>query len=167
MKYKAVDELEHFGFQDAKIKKFEKTDSGLLLVLEAVIVKANNSQNGNYTDSYAATLNMRLVGANIQKAVREGYKYYDANDVLVEEVPDVSLAEAEIDALLADSEDDYLFDAVKVNEEENDTGHFLYLFGIDVPDDADEDEIVSYWLQIEFEKSILEWDRYMNRVQNA
>lgn len=167
MKYKAVDELEHFSFRDAQIKKFEKTDGGLTLVLEAVIVKADNSQNGNYTDSYAATLTMCLVGSNIQKAVREGYKYYDANDVLVEEVPDTPLTEEEIAALLESCEDDYLFDVVRVNDEENRTGHFLYLFGMDAPDQEDEDEVVSYWLQIEFDKSILEWDRYMNRVQNA
>ncbi len=165
MKYKAIDEMEHFGFRDAKIIEFERSDAGLKLVLEAVIVKANNSQNSNYTDSYAGELTMRLVGGKIQKGVREGYKYYDANDVLVEEVPDTPLTEDEITALLAGAKDDYLFDVAKVNDAENKTGHFLYLFGIDVPGESDEDEIVSYWLQIEFAQSILEWDRYMNRVQ--
>lgn len=92
MKFKAVNELEHFSFRDAQIEKAEWTDDALRFELEAVIVKANNSQNGNYTDSYAGTTQMELKNAEIQKAVKEGYKYYDANDVLLEEKPDEPLS---------------------------------------------------------------------------
>lgn len=159
MGFQSVNELEHFSFQDAQIKKFQVEKEHILLILEAVIVKGSNSQNSNYTDSYAGTLSMRLMGANIQKAVKEGYRYYDANDVLMEEVPDTALSEEEIKCFIKNSEDYYLFDVVKVEDAQNDTGHFLYLFGID----ADEEN--SYWFQIEFDKSILEWERYMNRVQ--
>lgn len=161
MKFKAVDELEQFSFQDAKIQKTEQQEGCLTFVLDAVIVKAKNSQNSNFTDSYAGTLSMRLMNANIQKAVKEGFKYYNANDELVEEVPDTPLSQLEIGALLKQSENCYLFDVVKVEEAQNETGHFLYLFGIDT------DEETSYWLQIEFDRSIVEWDRYMNRVQNG
>lgn len=161
MSFKAVDELENFCFQDAQIIKMEQTKEGINFTLEAVIVRAKNSQNSNFTDSYAGTLQMRLLGGNIQKGVKEGYKYYDANDVLVEEVPDTPLSKDEIEALMKDSENYYLFDVVPVEEDQNTTGHFLYLFGIDA------DEETSYWFQIEFEKSVLEWDRYMNRVQQG
>lgn len=159
MSYKSVNELEHFSFQDAEIRSFVQTPEGISFQLEAVIVKAQNSNNTNFTDSYAGTLSMRLVAGRIQKAVKEGYKYYDANDVLVEEVPDTPLCEAEITALMKKSEGYYLFDMVPVDAKENTTGHFLYLLGIDA------DEETSYWFQVEFEKSILEWEKYMNRVQ--
>ncbi len=159
MSFQSVNELEQFSFQDAQIKKFAVSEELISFELEAVIVKARNSQNANFTDSYAGTLSMRLLGGNIQKAVKEGYKYYDANDVLVEEVPDTPLSDAEIAALIKGSKDYYLFDVVKVEDDQNDTGHFLYLFGIDA------DEETSYWFQIEFDKSLLEWERYMNRVQ--
>lgn len=160
MSFTSINELEHFGFQDAQIQRAEYAEGILEFELEAVIVRANNSQNSNYTDSYAGTLFMRLEKAIIQKGVKEGYKYYDANDVLKQEVPDTPLDESEIKNLLKNSKDYYLFDMVKVNEEENKTGHYLYLLGIDA------DEETSYWLQVEFEKSILTWERYMNRVQN-
>ena len=42
MKFKAVNELEHFSFRDAQIEKAEWTDDALRFELEAVIVKANN-----------------------------------------------------------------------------------------------------------------------------
>lgn len=159
MSFQSVNELEQFNFQDAQIKDFQVSEALVSFALEAVIVKARNSQNANFTDSYAGTLSMRLLGGHIQKAVREGYKYYDANDVLVEEVADQPLSEEEIAALIKASRDYYLFDVVKVEDDQNTTGHFLYLFGIDA------DEETSYWFQIEFDKSILEWERYMNRVQ--
>ncbi len=159
MGFQSVNELEQFSFQDAQIKDFQVSEGVIFFELEAVIVKARNSQNANFTDSYAGTLSMRLLGGKIQKAVKEGYKYYDANDVLVEEIPDEALSEEEIAALVKTSKDYYLFDVVKVEDDQNTTGHFLYLFGLDA------DEETSYWFQIEFDKSILEWERYMNRVQ--
>lgn len=159
MSFQSVNELEQFNFQDAQIKQFTVSEGLISLELEAVIVKARNSQNANFTDSYAGTLSMRLLGGNIQKAVKEGYKYYDANDILVEEIPDQPLTEEEIATLIKGSKDYYLFDVVKVEDDQNTTGHFLYLFGVDA------DEETSYWFQIEFDKSILEWERYMNRVQ--
>lgn len=159
MIYKSVDELDHFSFRDARIEKCERLEKGLLLELEAVIVCADNSQNSNFTDSYAGPLHLRLLGAQIQKAVKEGYKYYDANDVLLEEVPDTPLTEEETDALLKGCSGYDLFDVVKVEDSQNDTGKQLYLFGVD------KDEDTTYWLQIVFEKAVAERDKYLNRVQ--
>lgn len=44
MRFKAVNELEHFSFRDAQIQKAEWTGDALRFELEAVIVKADNSQ---------------------------------------------------------------------------------------------------------------------------
>ena len=78
---------------------------------------------------------------------------------LQNEITRCIISEEEIAALVKTSKDYYLFDVVKVEDDQNTTGHFLYLFGLDA------DEETSYWFQIEFDKSILEWERYMNRVQ--
>lgn len=171
--FKAVNELEHFGYQDAVIRGFQIIPAGsadgvedegqtFAISLEAVIVRSDNSQNSNYTDSYAGDLTMRLMGANIQKGVKEGYKYYDANDVLLEEVPDTPLSIMEIHQLIKNLDGAYLWAMQAVEPAQNKTGHYLYLMGIDV--NADTDEEATYWLQIEFDKSIMEWERYMNRV---
>lgn len=95
-----------------------------------MIVKADNSQNGNYTDSYAGTTQMELKNAEVQKAVREGYKYYDANDVLREEKPDEPLSEEELAALLKGSKGYYLFDVVKVEDTYNTTNRFYIWSGL-------------------------------------
>ena len=53
--YKSVDELEHFRFDDCQIDTFAVTENGVELMVEALIVRADNSQNTNYTESYAGT----------------------------------------------------------------------------------------------------------------
>ena len=49
--YKSVDELEHFRFDDCQIDTFAVTENGVELMVEALIVRADNSQNTNYTES--------------------------------------------------------------------------------------------------------------------
>ena len=43
--YKSVDELEHFRFDDCQIDTFAVTENGVELMVEALIVRADNSQN--------------------------------------------------------------------------------------------------------------------------
>ncbi len=163
MKFIAVNELEHFNFRDAVIHSFQ-VDSKLKTInleLKAVIVTPDNSQNGNATYSYAGDLYMRFLGARLQKGVKEGYKYFDANDVLIEEIPDTPLSLPEMDALPGGLEGAYMWNMTKVEDAQNDTGHFLYLMGIDLDDEAN----TTYWLQVEFDKVVMEWDKYMNRVE--
>ena len=50
--YKSVDELEHFRFDDCQINTFAVTENGVELMVEALIVRADNSQNTNYTERY-------------------------------------------------------------------------------------------------------------------
>lgn len=64
-------------------------------MVEALIVRADNSQNTNYTESYAGTTKIRITDGKLIRCVRDGYKYYDANDVLQSEVPDYELSVAE------------------------------------------------------------------------
>ncbi len=159
MKFQSVNELEQFDFQDAVAHSYTNQAGNIYVELEAVRVKVGNSQNTNYTESYAGELTMRLVNADIQKGIKEGYKYYNANDVLVEEVPDTSLSQLEIGEILKNIKGCYIWSMVPVEASQNDTGRFLYLMGID------KDEETTYWLQIAFDQSILEWDKYMNRVE--
>ena len=49
--YKSVDELEHFRFDDCQIDTFAVTENGVELMVEALIVRADNSQNTNDTES--------------------------------------------------------------------------------------------------------------------
>ena len=69
MAYKSVDELEHFRFDDCQIDTFVVTENGVELMVEALIVKADNSQNTNYTESYAGTTKIRITDGKLIRCV--------------------------------------------------------------------------------------------------
>lgn len=161
MQYKSINEIEKFSFEDCVISKFEVMDDMLDLELEALIVKPDNSQNTNYTESYAGTTTVRLKGGKILAGVKDGYKYYNANDELIKEIPDESLTEEQILKLAKTCKGAYLFSMEKKEEREN---AYFYSIGIEF---ADEKNTMadSYQLEVVFEKAVFEWDFYMNRVQ--
>lgn len=163
MKFKSVNEIEKFSFEDCVINKFEVRNDMICLELEALIVKPDNSQNTNYTESYAGTTEVRLMGGNIISAVKEGFRYYNADDVLISEKPDEPLTETQIQEVTKASEGAYLFSMVKKGETD---GRYVYTVGIEFVDEEELNTVAdSYLLEVAFEKAVFAWDFYMNRVQ--
>ena len=162
--YKSVDELEHFRFDDCQIDTFAVTENGVELMAEALIVRADNSQNTNYTESYAGTTYVRLQEGRLVSVVKEGYRYYDANDCLISEVPDEMLSAAEIEKMIKRLKGALLFDMEKQKEE---NGVCTYSMRLEFPNQEEYDDTVteSYELIVEFKQAIFEWDFYLNRVQ--
>ncbi|MCM1082141.1 MAG: hypothetical protein NC393_00385 [Clostridium sp.] len=165
MNYKSVNEIESFSYKDCRIVEFNAEKDCIMLVLEALIVKKDNSQNTNYTDSYAGTTTVRFIKGKITDGVKDGYKYYDANDVLINEVPDRKLAEEELGELLKQCNGAYLY-FIDKNDFNKADDMMSYSLGIEFEDESEETVSDSYYLNILFEKAVFEWDRYMNRVQN-
>lgn len=164
MGFQSVDELEKFSFEDCRIISFEVTEDGLFFRVEALIVKPENSQNSNYTESYAGETQIRLSGARIEEAFQEGYRYYDANDVLQQEYPDKELAKEELVALPGKCEGAYLF-AVEKREELEGRKHYAIGIELAKEDSFDTEVTETYQLNVTFEKAIVNWEQYLNRVQ--
>lgn len=159
MKYRSIDELEKFSFRDCQVFEAEVGVEGIRFQVEALIVKPENSQNTNFTESYAGTAEIRFLGGKILSAVKDGYKYYNADDVLVSEVPDTSLTEGELTELLKGVEGAYLYE---ISRQEDG-----YLLAIEFVDESEYNTASdSYTLKVQADKVIVEWDFYMNRVQN-
>ncbi|MCR5754389.1 MAG: hypothetical protein K6G30_06230 [Acetatifactor sp.] len=162
--FQSINEIEKFSFEDCQISKLEVKEKEIVLELEALIVMPNNSQNTNYTESYAGTTTVRLRDGKILSGVKEGYQYFDANDVLLESVDDIELSAEEIASLSKTGEGAYLYRFDKVEEED---GKYLYEMVIEMPQEEVYDTSVadSYRLQISFSQAIFEWEVYLNRVQ--
>ncbi|MCR5736331.1 MAG: hypothetical protein K6G64_01615 [Eubacterium sp.] len=159
MKFKAVDEINHFSFQDCQVVEAEVSLEGIRFQVEALIVRPENSQNTNFTESYAGTTEIRFIGGTITSGVKDGFKYYNADDVLIKEIPDTVLSEDEVSALLKKIEGAYLYE---VKDEENE-----YILALEFVDESDFNTASdSYTLKVKAEKVIVEWDFYMNRVQH-
>ncbi|MBP5197957.1 MAG: hypothetical protein J6033_02780 [Lachnospiraceae bacterium] len=136
--------------------EFLQKEDGIELVLEALIIKANNSQNANFTDSYAKTTRLLFENGKVTDIKKEGYKYYNADGVLIDEKPDETVDGDEWKNLLKYLEGAYL---VEVTKEEN--GYRLIVESTDeMGFSAD-----SYRIALNAESVTANWDGYMNRVQ--
>lgn len=163
MKFKCVNETEHFSYEDCQVFNLIDGEGSVTMELEALIVRPENSQNSNYTMSYAGTVYARFAEGRVAGAVREGCRRFDANDVLLEEIPDQNLDNEQTKTLLRDAEGAYLY-CVKV--EENGSNGRKCVLSIEIPgeDIAGADASI-FRIEIECKDVIFEWDRYMNRVQ--
>ena len=163
MGFKSVNEIEKFTFDDCVISSFKVNEAGIILVFEALIVDSNNSQNTNYTESYADTTTVRLLDGKIISAKKDGYRYYDANEVLMEEVPDTVLSDVETENIIKICEGAYLYYMEK--DADNESSKNIYNIGLEFTDEEDNTAADSYEIKVSFKEAIFAWERYLNRVQ--
>ncbi len=166
MKFHSVNEPEHFSFRDAQVFLFEERDHRILLEVEALIVKGTNSQNTRFYDSYADTVQINLTEGKIISAVKEGFRYYNADGVLQREVPDEPLSEEQIGKLLKSCSGAYLFAVERKPDTEE--GKMRFSLGLEFGDDSEgaltmED---SFWIEVTCSSFEADWEHYRNRVEH-
>ena len=167
MGFRSVNEIDRFSFRDCVISRFEETETGLRLELSGLIVEPQNSQNTNYTRSYAGDTVLALHGGRLEKGIKEGFRYYSADDVLLSETPDTELDADAIRHLLPSFTGAFLYDVQLLPSDRPGNGN-VCVFGIEMPDDPDWPAGVtdSYQIRLSFAEAVFTWDHYLNRVQN-
>lgn len=163
--FRSTDEIFNFDFQDAVIDNVKFSENSIVLNVSALIVEPENSQNENFTKSYADSTKIKFFNGNITSGIKDGYKLYDANDKIVEEVPDTYLSIDEIKLILKNAKGAYLF-ALDANSDSTEE-LFSYNLSIEFPNEEEYDTTVtkSYQVGITFNKVTFEWERYLNKVQ--
>lgn len=161
MKFKCVDELNKFGYSDAEVSSVELSSGSLKIIAAGLISKYNNPCNNRYQDCYIAEGYIRFTEAEIIGFIKEGMKYYNANDVLINEVPD-SIIEADEYAGIMSAMKDNCYMYGILDKGVNDNGNRVCEIGIDIEDEDGDSE--TYWIEITYDKAIIEWDRYAGRV---
>ncbi len=156
MKFKCVDELDKFGFSESEVRSCTCTEECLKLELDGVIAKYNNPCNQRYQDFFIATTQVRLVKPEITKVFLEGRRLFDANDVLLKEIPDVEIEKNQYGEIFRKLTDGIVF--MLREQAEQATGQRSCEIAVDVGDDT-------YWLEVCFEKSVAEWDRFVAKVE--
>lgn len=162
MKFQVKDEMNTVSFDDSAVEDLKVEGDTIVFSFGGAVIKAKNSQNTRYQDMYCGAIELRLLEAAIVRLVKEGYKYYDANGNLQEEVPDEDVPKSSWQDALERCGGGRVFTLV---EDETDTG-FAYEFGVDVPNQKDEDKTDTYWLCIRFGHAILMWDRFCGPVDS-
>ena len=153
--FKSIDETDKFSYEDCVLTGIEKAEDGLVFDVEALIVRENNSQNTNFTESYAGPTAIKFVGGKISNIVKVGFKYYDADGRLIKEVPDEPVSELEWESLIKTFDGNYL--------PALDKGDGVYTVEIEMSED-DGTQGNSYLLTMEASSVIITWDKYLNRV---
>lgn len=157
MAFISKNEINKFRFDDCVLNELDRDKSTMHLSVDALIVKANNSQNSNYTDSYADTAMITLKNIEIVALLKEGYNRYDADDNLLEEIPDEPIAPSDYPETFKSWAGAYL---ARFEEEDGE-----YVIEIEMTDEvgaiAD-----SYELHVASDNLTVTWERYLNRVQS-
>ena len=160
MGYRAVDEIENFRYDDCQITGLYLRDEEICIEVESLIVGRNNSQNTNFTESYAGTTKMHFKGGKIEHAIKDGYRYYDANEVLLQEVKDRILEDDEAADLYANCGGSYLYN-IEITDRAKEQCCRLYIEFVDDENLPSE----SYTLEMSYDEAVFVWERYLNRVQ--
>ena len=119
MGFKSVNEIEKFKFTDCVITKREKKNDEISYEVEALIIASDNSQNSNCTESYAGTAYIRFISGEEILCIKDGYKKYDCDNKLIEEVPDEKVDSVTMENLLKHCENFYLSGIEKIPDGED------------------------------------------------
>lgn len=158
MKYKCVNELDKFIFRDAQVKKCEYSPEQLTVEAVGVVAKYDNSCNETLTERYIDAACMRLKNPVITKFFLEGAKYYDANGVLQEEVPDHNIPAGDYGETFRVLGGGRIF--VLTPKEAAQEGKLCCELAVDVG----EEDTDTYWVEVEFDKAIVEWNNFLNKT---
>lgn len=156
MGFVSINELQNFSYKDSYITEADFSNHTIVLEVNALIVRSENSQNSNFTDSYCDVAILRVENYSIVKLTKLGYRKYDANDKLIEEVADEEIAYAVVNLkeLFTKS-----FITAVVKKENG------AVLRIELPDEDPSAITEEYELEITCGDIKISWDRYLNRVQ--
>lgn len=161
MKFRCTNEMEQLCFDDSEILELKLEERQMEFTFNGAMIKAGNSQNARFQDMYSNTIVLQLENVEIVRIMKEGMKYYDANGVLQKEIPNEDVPAPAQTAVIKRLAKGKVFTVVTAAKESG----FAYEFGIDVPQEDDEEEVDTFWLCVTCEKTIAKWERYSSPAE--
>ncbi len=147
MSYRTVNELDNFDFKDAYIDEMGLKAGIFNFYLENVKIFSTNSCNRDIRDMRTNDLVLKLYDASIIKFIKEGYKTYNADGVLISNQPDTIISVSDYNEVMKT-----LFGAVIYSIVHNEN---IYSICMDTEENTFE-------LQIQADKNIEEWERFLS-----
>ena len=157
MKFRSVNEFTSIDFNDSTMKNLSITDQQMVVTAEGVIIKANNSVNQRFEDMYTVLLEMTFDHFRILHFDEQGYRHYDADGQLLEQIPDRPLSEDEQKTVLHLAKDSYIFLVEKCPDQEG----YEIIFDIT---NEEEDTTTTDQLFFDFDGCVAQWDRFSGPV---
>ena len=148
MKYKTINELETFDFQESFINDIEYALGKLSFSLDNVTIKSANSHNRDIADMRTNQLILTFQNVTIEQIVEEGYKLYDADNNLQESVDDHIINKSEYNEVLKNLVSCYFY---SIESSEN-----QYILNIDT-------DFHTFSIKLQCEQAVAEWDKFMRK----
>lgn len=154
MKYKCENELTTLSFKDFRLSSATYANGKLTLMTDGGVARYDNSCNEMLEERYISECEVTFFDAKILRFYKEGGKYYNADDVLIEEFPDVDIDEADYAKMLKEiTKEGVIF---FLSSGKSDAKPY-YELAVDVINDT-------YWINIDASKVTVAFDRFMNKV---
>jgi hypothetical protein len=152
MKYTAINELSHFEYHDAEIKKIELNHGNINWHVSLLNATTENSQNDFDKDMCIEHAVIAFEQAHIAQIVFSAYKVY-SNSGLIESVEAKIASPDEYSDIIRMTIDDfcYIFKMKELSMNQDKT--FMACFHIC-------SGVGDYHLTLSFAKSVIQWDRY-------
>lgn len=163
MKFSCKNEMENLSFDDSPIKELKIEEKKIEFVFDSAVIKADNSQNGRFQDMFCGEIVLQLQNAQIMRVMKEGMRYYDANGVLKNSIPDEDIPAPGQQAILKRLAKGTVFTVVSAEMKKG----YGYEFGIDVCREEDEEESDTFWLCVTCDKTVTMWERYCSPVEEG
>lgn len=113
MSYSTHDELTGFDFSESTINKIEWRDRQLEIRCADVIILTSNSQNTDVEKLGTDELLIRIKNAEKVDLKKDGYRIYNLDDTIREEIPDQTIPESEWKELFESMEGQALYSIEK------------------------------------------------------
>lgn len=143
-------EVETFDFGEAHVGELRFGLGPFYMLLDNVKILETNSCNRDVRTMRTNGLTFRIVDPQVLSVIEEGYKVYNADGILQQEVPDRTVDPEEYADLCAMLEEAVVYEIKKEDS--------IYRISIDGEEHA-------YTLEIKGAGDSEEWDRFMNLAE--
>ncbi len=156
MKYKTVNQIDTICIDEMNFSQIRFEGGRLTLMLDGAVIKADNTHNNRFEDVYGAPMELTFCGVTMERFCLAGYKYYDADGKLLQEIPERRLDEAQMKEIMAKTEGGWVFRL----EYSRDGGRCRLIYDTDI-----QDETNTYEAEFSYESSIASWERFTGPVE--
>ncbi len=156
MRFRTVNSLKTIKLDEARLVSLKINGDQMVVQAEGAVIRADDPNNTRFEDMYCVLLELVLYHVQVKSFCLQGYKYYDADGRLLEQVPSRPLSEQERQKALDVGEDVWIF---RLEEDpEKDVYRLIY----DMEDDG---QINTYELEFTFDGSKASWERFSGPVE--
>lgn len=152
MKFTTQDEFSNFTYQDVHIADIQITSGFFCMHLDNVTILPENSCNRDIRKMRANNLILRITEGQVRRLVREGFRTYNADGVLMGQTPDEELSPEAYAQAAEAFVDGMMYSAERTQTEDG----YQYTFVIDASDER------TYAMTVCGSGDTQEWDRFLN-----